>query len=135
MSKLDKQMARALGFAYDLGEKAGENYANWQEQYLFGGRHTGNQRKAAHIILNALETGDDNGLYDGLPDLSGEWASGPTPQSVLADVLHALDVKPGTKQAEHIEEFLDDLCNEWELGVRSGFESELHRLATEAIKE
>lgn len=135
MSKLDKLMTRALGFAYDLGMNVGENHANWVEQDLFGGRYTGDQRKAARAVLKTLDEGYDNGLYDDLPDLSGEWADGPTPQSVLSEVLHALDVKPGTKQADHVEEFLDDLCNEWSLGVQSGFECELHRLATEAAKE
>ena len=135
MSKLDKLMTRALGFAYDLGMNVGENHANWVEQDLFGGRYTGDQRKAARAVLKTLDEGYDHGLYDGLPDLSGEWADGPTPQSVLSQVLHALDVKPGTKQADHVEEFLDDICNEWSLGVQSGFECELHRLATEAAKE
>ena len=134
MINSDKLMVRALGFAHDLGIKAGAGHANWIEQDLFGGRYTGNQREAATKVLQALDD-FDHCLFDGLPNLSGEWADGPTPQSVLADVLHALDIKPGTRKAEHIEEYLDDLCIEWEHGVQSGFECELHRLATEAAKE
>lgn len=133
MESLDDLFNRAEVCATELGEKAGRNYANWIEQDLFGGRYTGNQREAARAVLKALEDCDD-GLYDGLPNLSGEYADGPTPQSVLKDIIYCMDLD-SEEQEEELEEMLDDLCEHWEAGVRSGFEMELHRLATNAASE
>lgn len=117
--------------AFDLGEKAGRNYANWVEQDLFGGRYTGDQKEAARAVLKDLEEGY---WHDGLPNLSGEYADGPTPQSVLKEVIYCMDLD-SEEQEEELEEVLDDLCEQWEAGVRSGFEMELHRLATNAASE
>lgn len=130
MESLDDLLSRAEVCAFDLGEKAGRQHANWIEQDLFGGRYTGNQEEAARAVLKAIEDGDDR-LYDGLPNLSGEWADSPTPRSILEDVFHYMNVTSEYEQTQ-LEDILDDLCEQWECGVRSGFESELHRLATNA---
>jgi hypothetical protein len=130
MESLDDLFNRAETCAFDLGEKAGRNHANWVEQDTFGGRCTGDQAEAARAVLKAIEDCDD-GLYDGLPNLSGEWADSPTPRSILEDVFHYMNVTSEYEQTQ-LEDILDDLCEQWECGVRSGFESELHRLATNA---
>lgn len=130
MESLDDLLSRAEVCAFDLGEKYGKAHANWIEQDLFGGRCTGNQAEAARAVLKAIDDCDDR-LYDGLPNLSGEWANSPTPQSVLADVMYYMRLKDDERKSE-LEDILDDLCEQWECGVRSGFESELHRLATNA---
>ena len=133
MESLDDLFNRAETCAFDLGEKAGRNYANWVEQDLFGGRYTGDQKEAARAVLKAIEDCDD-GLYDGLPNLSGEYADGPTPTSILKDIFYCMDLD-SEELEEGLEEMLDDLCEQWECGVRSGFEMELHRLATNAASE
>jgi len=132
MESSDDLFTRAELCAHELGEKAGRNHANWIEQDLFGGRFTGNQAEAARAVLKAIDD-CDNGLYDGLPNLSGEYADGPTPTSILKDIFYCMDLDSEDQESE-LEDMLDDLCEQWECGVRSGFETELHRLATLAAE-
>lgn len=141
MESLDDLYNRADSIAYELGMKAGCNYANWAEQYLYGGRFTGDQKEAARAVLKALEDCDD-AIYDGLPNLSGEDADGPTPRSLLEDVLYELDIEEDPEaggedeeRKKEVEDILDDLCEQWEMGVRDGYIQELTRLATNAASE
>lgn len=133
MESEDDLFTRAEVCAFELGEKAGRNHSQWCSQDWFGGRYTGNQSDAARAILIALDECDDR-LFDGLPNLSGQWADGPTPKSVLEDILYCLDLEDEEREAE-LEEMLDDLCENWEAGVHAGFTSELARLAQAAIAE
>lgn len=116
--------------AYDLGVKSGKSCANWHEQDLFGGRYTGDTRKAAQSVIDAMDNGEFP--FDGLPNLSGEYADGPTPKSVFSDILYKMRIEEDSEQAAELDEFLDDLCESWESGVMDGYSGELYRLATEA---
>lgn len=141
MESLDDLYNRADAVAYDLGMKAGRNHAHWVEQDTFGGRCTGDQKKAARAVLKALEDCED-WLYERMPNLSGESVCNPTPRSLLADVLYELDIPESTEaggeddeRRSEVEDILDDLCEQWEMGVRDGYVQELHRLATNAASE
>lgn len=133
MESLDDLYNRADSIAYELGMKAGSNHAHWVEQDTFGGRYTGDQKEAARAVLKALEDCED-WLYERMPNLSGESVCDPTPRSLLEDVLYELDLEDDESKS-NVEDILDDLCEQWEMGVRDGYAQELHRLATNAASE
>lgn len=132
MESLDDLYNQADAIAYDLGMKAGRNHAHWVEQDTFGGRCTGDQKQAARAVLKALDEMED-WLYERMPDLSGESVCDPTPRSLLEDVLYKLDLEDEERRSE-VEDILDDLCEQWEMGVRDGYIQELTRLATLAAE-
>lgn len=120
----------ACKVAYDLGMESGKSCANWHEQDLFGGRYTGDTRKAAQSVIDAMDNGEFP--FEGLPNLSGEYAGDPTSRSVFSDVLYKMKIEEDSEQAAELEEFMDDLGESWETGVMDGYSQELYRLATEA---
>lgn len=93
-----------------LGRDAGEAAASW----CIDGNTT-DETKAK--ILKGYEDGDPEVMdMFRLPDLSGEWADGPTPRSLAEDI-----------GIEEDDERLDDACSAWEEAVSDGFWNELIR--------
>ena len=120
----------AKRWSYDLGILSGQACAHWHEQDLFGGRYTGDTRKAAQSVIDAMDNGEFP--FEGLPNLSGEYADGPTPKSVFSDILYKMRIEEDSEQAAELDAYLDDLCESWESGVMDGYSEELYKLATEA---
>lgn len=107
--------------AYELGVTAAKAAASWTVD--------GNTTQE-HIrrVLAMLDDGDPS-AYDYLPcepNLSGEYADDPTPQSIARNIL-------GVEVEELPEggELTQELVEAWELGVSETFsaecEAELHR--------
>jgi hypothetical protein len=102
----DNSEAYAAG--YDVGKAAGS--------WVVGGNTTA---EAARRMLTLDLEGDPEfwDAYPGSP-LSGEWADGPTPASVLAE----LGVPEGSDVA-------DEILSQWEDGHHDGWRDEVLRAA------
>lgn len=96
--------------ARKLGKEAGENSASW----CFDGN---TKEETYRIVLRGIENGDP-AVYDQFrqPDLSGEFADSPTPNS-LAEELGI----------ESDDERLDDVCTEWENASNETFWHEIEK--------
>lgn len=91
-----------------LGREAGENAASW----CIDGNTT-DETKAR--IIRGYDDGDPE-IMDmfRLPDLSGEYADGPTPRSLAEDI-----------GIEEDDERMDGACTAWEEAVSKSFWREL----------
>lgn len=98
--------------AYDIGRRHGRNAADWAIQDLWGGRATRGEKENAQRILKGIEEGDPE-VMDAfkLPDLSGEWADGMTPQSLYEAI--------GVSEEEADGD--DSYSEQYEQGVSDGF--------------
>jgi hypothetical protein len=117
------EQARKLGYA------AGSNCAEWVAQDSFGGRVTSGENESAQSILDAIAEGDP-AFWDSvrLPDLSGEYAGDPTPQSLAEDL--GID-----SDADGAEWGIDEACTAYEEGVAEGFQDRITELAKEQLSE
>jgi hypothetical protein len=99
------------------GRRAGEAAASW----VFDGN---TDRETYERVLKAFDEGDPV-VYDWFrsPDLSGEWADSPTPQT-MADEWGM----------EPDDERLDDLCTLWEERATETFWDEIERECKRQLK-
>ena len=114
--------------AEKLGQESGKNAAEWNSQYLWGGRHTGNSKRAAAAFLTAFDNCDGDYL-DNIdpPNLSGENADSMTPNRLL----ELLSCQEFTE--EEMEELQDDICQAWETGCNEEFWNTLCESATDVL--
>lgn len=108
----ERRFLRALGSLARAGYEAGAAAGSW----VVDGNTSA---AAAAALLVGLEDGDP-AVLDSLPGspLSGEWADGPTPSSVLADV--------GLSYSSSAEpEVLDDLLRSFEAAFDAGVRDEV----------
>lgn len=128
---------KALIISYNMGIDIGINAAEWDIQYAFGGRQTSARDGylIAKQIVKALDDGDPS-FWDHreLPNLSGEWAGGFIPHTLLEDILYKLDIDDESQDKEYMTDQLDELCTEWENGVNDGFTFHMEISAKEYIK-
>jgi len=120
MAKLSKAaVKKILRDAYEEGVDTGRSAAGWYIQDTLGGRASGDTKETARMLRKQMDDGDP-ALYDSvqLPDLSGEYADGPTPRSLAEEYGIGEDNDP-----DNI--ILDDICSEWEEGVNTGFWAEV----------
>lgn len=98
--------------AYIAGHEAGKNAASW----VFDGNTT---RETYEHVLKGIEDVDPMvmDMYR-VPDLSGEWADGMTPDALINE----LGIDPYSDDA-------DTACDEWEQAVWDGFWEEVERVA------
>lgn len=102
------------------GRETGKNAASW----VFDGNTT---EETYRHILKGIEEGDSQ-VYDSLnpPNLSGEWAGDPTPQSLAEDYeLDESNDPDGWR--------LDEACRVWEDAASEAFWHEVERLARQHL--
>lgn len=131
----DDIVKKAINQAYDLGYDTGENHAEWVAQDTFGGRARGSYKDAitsARAIDKMIEDGDPQ-LWEGMPNLSGEWAGSLTPQSLCNDLKVSLDAN--RKQSQQIDDAQDEICEAWEDAVNYGYTQKLGSLARAVFEE
>lgn len=124
---------KCLVTARNMGKEVGANFAHWVAQDTFGGRVTRNHKEAARAVLESIESCDYIHMDVRLPNLSGEYADEMTPTKLLEDVLWHTDAERG-EHTDEVEEALDDICTEWEDGVRMGYEWQLSQLAKSVLE-
>lgn len=121
----DREFNFLLAEAAQLGREAGKNAAAWWQQDAIGGRVTRGERECAERTLKGMEDGDPM-VIDSLPypNLSGEWAGDPTPQSLMEE----LDCEDSTTPEEQSE-----LCCAWEDASGAAVAGEIERLCREFL--
>jgi hypothetical protein len=107
--------------AYRLGADAALAAASWAAD----GNTSDDHRRA---VLAMLADGDPQ-AYDYLPaepNLSGEWADGPTPRSLYEDITgndHSeAEADAGLAYEMLVGSVMDAICDAWEAGVSDHFE-------------
>ena len=119
--------------AYEMGVEAAKSAASWT---LDG------NTDPAHIarILDMLDAGDPcaDDYLPARPDLSGEWADAPTPQSLYEEITGRELPMAGDEglsfETEH-GSLMDALCDAYEQGVLDTFEPECERILRAALPE
>jgi hypothetical protein len=108
--------------AYEMGYEHGRAAGSW----VVDGDMTG-EIEAYKWLLHGVDDGDPV-VLDALPSgpLSGEWADGPTPASVLAD-LGVDDEDPDVDT--------DDLLFEFESGFDAGVADEVTEICRRFVSE
>lgn len=112
--------------AYELGVQAALAAASW---VLDG--NTAQDHIARMVAM--LDDGDPQAddFLPAMPDLSGEWADGPTPDSLAVEIVGAPDL--GCGNAEEYDELRDAICDAWEAGVLDAYRPECERLLRAAL--
>lgn len=114
--------------AYERGVEAAEAAASWTTDAMDrGGRVS--REDSARSLLAMMEEGDPE-VFDylpAMPNLSGEYADDPTPQSLARDVT-------GLDDFSERPELVDEIAQAFENGVSETFEAacerELHSFLT-----
>ena len=125
----------AITLAYSLGYDAGENHAEWVAQDTFGGRARGSHKEAiasARAVLKMIDDGDPQ-VWEGMPNLSGEWAGSTTDVSLCNDLKVSLDAN--RKQSKEIDDAQDEIAEAWLSGVSDGYAHKLESLARSALED
>ncbi len=123
----DKAFAAMLATARESGAAAGRDAAEWMIQDLWGGRQTrpaAALRDARAVVDDVCECADRLGWQ--VPDLSGEWADGPTIGGLAAEVGMADDV---------YSDAMNDLCTAWEDAASEAMLGALEASAREFLAE
>lgn len=104
----------AVKEAQAMGHTAGSNSAEWVIQDTIGGRASGDTKARAAAIVKGYEEGDP-AITDkfSVPNLSGEWADGMTPQMLISGL--GLDSYKLTPEEEQ------ELSTAWEDAAQEGF--------------
>jgi hypothetical protein len=133
MELTDKQFNEAVEIATDLGKKAGVGSADWDEQYLFGGRVTSNAeaRRNAEAIVKADDDGEST---DGHPNLSGEFADSMTPTLLLKEVLGEMDLDQDEIHEDDLMTLTDSISEAWESASADAYRERLVELAKEYLR-
>lgn len=106
MSEAQTTIGSLLAEAYEMGRDAGRAAATWS----CDGNSDINERRR---VLAMLNDGDPE-AYDYLPNtpnLSGEWADDPTPNSLAYDLGYSAGD----------EDVISQIAEEWERGVSETF--------------
>jgi hypothetical protein len=106
-----------LAAARREGREAGINAAGW----IFDGHNTWT-REGLERILQGLNDGDPK-ILDSIPwpNLSGEWADAPTPQTMVSEC--------GLEDDDPRSDWLiDEMCSVWETAASDACEREIVRL-------
>lgn len=110
---------KATDRAYDIGYEVGSNHAQWVQQDTFGGRVSHKEAiRNARALDKAIEDGDPV-LWEGMPNLSGEWAGSTTPTSLCSDLKEEFETSE--EQDDEIDQAQDDISEAWETGVMDGY--------------
>lgn len=98
------------------GADAGRAAASW----IFDGNSS---EESYRRILKGIEDGDPE-IMDQfrVPNLSGEWADDPTPQSLAEDY-----------GIEGRDDVLDEICSAWEDAASTAFYAEIERIARQHL--
>lgn len=108
----DKAFEAMLATARESGAAAGRDAAGWMIQDLWGGRQTrpaAALRNARAVVDDVCECADRLGWQ--VPNLSGEWADGPTIGGLAAEV--GMDDYDDV-DADVYSDAMNDLCTAWE---------------------
>lgn len=100
-------MERYTAEAYQLGKDAAESAASWATD----GNDTDESRRAKLAVVTGEDYRAEN-LLPPMPDLSGEWADGPTPASLARDITGEDDPDNYT---------VDTIADAFEAGVSDHF--------------
>lgn len=116
--------------AYSLGRDVALAAASW---VIDGNTDVDHVRR----VVAMLDAGDPS-VTDYLPprpNLSGEWADDPTPQSLAADVLGADYATHGYNAPDFLPaEQVDTIAEAFEQGVADAFEPECERILRAALE-
>jgi len=110
--------------AYELGAEHARNAASWVVD--------GNTDPAHYArILTMLDAGDPQVGYmlPTCPNLSGEYADDPTPQSLYRSIIGGTPAYSNGDDAD----LMDALANAYERGVSDTFEPECERILRAAV--
>ena len=125
----------AIKHAFQYGYSAGENHAEWVAQDTFGGRARGSHSdslRSARAILKMIDDGDPQ-VWEGTPNLSGEWAGSTTDVSLCNDLKVFLDAN--REQSQQIDDAQDEIAEAWLGGVSEGYIHKLESLARSAVED
>lgn len=119
----DREFEQLTQEAAKLGREAGENAAAWWEQDAIGGRATSGERDRAELTLKGIEDGDP-AVMDSLPfpNLSGQWADDPTPQTLMAEL--DCEVEPEEEP---------EICEAWEVAASDAVLDSVERMCRELL--
>lgn len=124
---------KARNRAYDIGYEVGSNHAEWVQQDTFGGRVSHKEAiRNAKALDKAIENGDPI-LWEGMPNLSGEWAGSTTPASLCEAIKEEFETDE--EQSEEIDDAQDDVCEGWESGVMDGYMVNLERMIRSCLSD
>lgn len=114
--------------AYDMGRDAARAAASW----IIDGN---TKPEVIRDVVKALDDGYDiSEFMPRRPDLSGEYADAPTPQSLAADILGADYDTHGYNAPDFLPaEQVDALADAFEAGVDDHFEQECERILRAAL--
>jgi hypothetical protein len=114
--------------AYRLGVQAAIAAASW----VIDGNTS--QDHIARMVA-WLDDGDPRAddFLPAMPDLSGEWADSPTPDSLAVGIVGAPDL--GCGNAEEYDELRDAIADAWEAGVSDAFGPECERILRGALDD
>ena len=109
---------KATDTARMMGRAAGRAAATWY--------FDGNTDAATYArVRQGIDDGDPEVLDTfKVPDLSGEWADGPTPASLMANVY---------AHPERMADAESDICQAWEDGASDGYMAEIERTLGEML--
>jgi len=109
----ERQWSKLLDEVTEMGIEAGNNAASWVEL----------DEDTARSILTDV----DPEVWDrfNTPNLSGEWADDPTPQSLVRDLGYEVD---------ELEDWqVDEICSVWEDAASETFSTKVHEIAYNLI--
>lgn len=107
-----------LAAARAYGERVGRNAAGWLIHDLWGGRRSrpaAALRMARAVVDDSAECAERYGWQ--VPDLSGEWADGPTSDDVASECGLELAEDADDAARDEYHETLNELCSAWEDSV------------------
>jgi hypothetical protein len=114
--------------AYRLGVEAAVAAASW---VLDGNMSQDHIRRMVAWLDDGDPRADD--FLPAMPDLSGEWADGPTPDSLAVGIVGAPDL--GCGDAEEYDELRNAIADAWEAGVSDTFRPECERVLRGALED
>lgn len=109
--------------AFELGAAAGLAAASWVAD--------GNTSEEHIVRVLAMMDDGDPEAYDYLPatpNLSGEWADAPTPRSLFEEITGFDAHAEASWNHDAYLAVLEPICEAWEEGVSSTFETECERI-------
>jgi hypothetical protein len=119
--------------AYELGVQAATDAASW---VIDGNTSADHIRRVLAMLDDGDPEADD---YLPAPDLSGEWAGAPTPDSLYEEIigenLHDATIDAGLASETLVGSVADAIADAWEAGVSHTFTTECERILRAALPE